>query len=61
MPGTTRTFDRFSEAAGEAALSRLYGGIHYRSANEDGLRTGIDIAAWTFAHVMQPTGNRGRK
>jgi hypothetical protein len=61
MPGTTRTFARFSEAAGEAALSRLYGGIHFRSANADGLRAGIDIGAWTFANILQPAGNRSRK
>lgn len=29
----------------EAAMSRLYGGIHYRHDNEDGLTLGRDIAA----------------
>jgi hypothetical protein len=29
----TRDFDRFSDAAAEAALNRLHGGIHDRSAN----------------------------
>jgi hypothetical protein len=60
LPGVTRVFARFSEAAGEAALSRLYGGIHFRSANEDGLRAGVDVGAWTFAHVMQLDRNRAR-
>ena len=61
LPGETRTFERFSDAAAEAALSRLYGGIHYRSANEDGLRAGVSIGAWVMTHVMQPKTNRSRK
>ncbi|PYT59817.1 MAG: hypothetical protein DMG35_13385 [Acidobacteria bacterium] len=61
LPGVTRSFTGFSAAASEAAVSRLYGGIHYRSANEDGLAAGIDIGEWTFTHYLQPKGNRSRK
>ncbi len=53
LPGVVREFRSFFEAADEAALSRLYSGIHYRSANEDGLQTGVAIGEWTFAHVMR--------
>jgi hypothetical protein len=60
LPGVTRAFDRFSAAASEAALSRLYGGIHCRAANQDGLTAGIEIGEWAFTHVMQPKGNRSR-
>jgi hypothetical protein len=35
-----RHFRSFAHAAEEAAISRLYGGIHYRPAIEDGLRQG---------------------
>ena len=35
-----RSFDSFFEAAEEAAISRLYGGIHFRSAIERGLDQG---------------------
>jgi hypothetical protein len=38
-----RSFGSFLEAAREAAISRLYGGIHYRSAIEDGIAQGIRI------------------
>jgi hypothetical protein len=38
-----RSFGSFLEAAREAAISRKYGGIHYRSAIEDGIAQGIDI------------------
>jgi hypothetical protein len=36
-----RTFISFRHAAEEAAVSRLYGGIHYRFGNENGLAAGI--------------------
>ncbi|HXF61096.1 MAG TPA: vanadium-dependent haloperoxidase, partial [Caldilineaceae bacterium] len=35
-----RSFSSFAEAANEAAISRIYGGIHYRSAVEAGLAQG---------------------
>jgi membrane-associated phospholipid phosphatase len=60
VPGVTRSFASFSAAAGEAADSRLYGGIHYRSANEDGLAVGIEIGEWTVSHYLQDKGNRSR-
>lgn len=41
--GTPRSFDSFFEFANEAAISRLYGGIHYRSAIEQGVIQGKKI------------------
>lgn len=38
-----RTFDSFKDAAAEAAISRLYGGIHYRPACEIGTEIGTQI------------------
>lgn len=35
-----RSFSSFSQAAAEAAISRLYGGIHYRMAIEEGVSQG---------------------
>jgi len=35
-----RTFRSFNEAAAEAAVSRLYGGIHYAFDDDDGLSSG---------------------
>ncbi|MCC6456820.1 MAG: vanadium-dependent haloperoxidase [Caldilineaceae bacterium] len=48
-----RSFASFSEAADEAGISRLYGGIHYRSAIENGLAQGICVAD----HVLGLTFN----
>jgi hypothetical protein len=42
-------------------VSRLYGGIHFRSANEDGLDAGISIGEWAATHYLQPQGNRSRR
>lgn len=41
----TRTFRNFLQAAGEAAVSRLYGGIHYVFDNQDGFDQGLCIGA----------------
>jgi membrane-associated phospholipid phosphatase len=38
-----RSFASFNEAAAEAAISRMYGGIHYRVAIETGLQQGIEV------------------
>jgi hypothetical protein len=61
LPGVTRSFASFSAAADEAAVSRLYGGIHFRSANQDGQASGIIIGDWAFKNYMQPKGNRSRR
>jgi hypothetical protein len=41
--GSPRDFNSFLDAANEAAISRLYGGIHYRMGNEQGLTQGIRV------------------
>jgi PAP2 superfamily len=60
LPDVYRSFPTCLAAAEEAAMSRLYGGIHFRSANEDGLQAGISIGEWTATHYLQPKGNRSR-
>jgi PAP2 superfamily len=42
--GAARKYTSFYEMAQEAALSRLYGGIHYREAIEVGVISGIKIS-----------------
>jgi hypothetical protein len=39
----------FSDAAAEAGMSRIYGGIHFDNANDAGLALGRKIGAQTFA------------
>jgi hypothetical protein len=40
---TARSYANFHEAAQEAAISRLYGGIHYPMANDNGYNAGVNI------------------
>jgi len=61
LPGVFRSFPSFSAAAVEAAMSRIYGGIHFRSASQDGLTAGSQIGAWTFLNHLQVKGNRSRR
>jgi hypothetical protein len=40
---TKKKFHSFTQAANEAAISRLYGGIHYRDAIENGKIMGTNV------------------
>jgi PAP2 superfamily len=60
LPGVNRSFGSFSAAAAEAADSRLFGGIHFRADNEDGLTAGLSIGEWTNNHYLQLKGNHSR-
>jgi hypothetical protein len=60
LPGVYRSFPTPIAAAGEAGDSRVYGGIHFRTASEDGLQAGISIGEWTFTHYLRPKHNHGR-
>jgi len=44
-----RSFPSFKAAAEEAAISRLYGGIHFRSAIKNGISQGECVAAFVNA------------
>jgi VCBS repeat-containing protein len=48
LPGVTRSFDSFLDAAQEAGRSRIYGGIHFEFSNQDGQGLGTDIATWVL-------------
>jgi PAP2 superfamily len=58
LPGVFRSFATCFDAAEEAAVSRIYGGIHFRFASEDGLQAGISIGEWTVAHYLLPRHHR---
>lgn len=46
-----RTFSSFRAAAAEAAISRLYGGIHFRDAIENGVGTGRQLGQFIVARL----------
>ncbi len=43
-----RSFSSFNKAADEAAISRMYGGIHYRAAVEIGVKQGRDLGKFVI-------------
>ena len=46
-----RSFDSFRDASAEAAVSRLYGGIHYRAAIEEGLKQGRQVGQFIVTNL----------
>ena len=53
LPGVTRQYRGFSQAAEENGLSRLYAGIHFRHAVKDGRRQGRSIGQ-AVAEALAP-------
>ncbi|MEJ2583856.1 MAG: vanadium-dependent haloperoxidase [Robiginitalea sp.] len=51
-----RSFSSFREAADEAAISRMYGGIHYRKAVEVGVKQGRDLGHFVVDHLQMSSG-----
>jgi len=54
VPVGPRSFTSFSQAAGEAADSRLYGGIHFGFDNADGLVAGVALGQYVLSSQLQP-------
>jgi len=50
-----RSFKSFRQAADEAAISRMYGGIHYRAAVEIGVRQGRDLGTFVIENLNMKT------
>jgi PAP2 superfamily len=52
--GTTRTFGRFSHALKEIIDARVWGGIHFRTADTQGAVLGKKVAHYLDKHYFQP-------
>ncbi|MEG4231427.1 phosphatase PAP2 family protein [Microcoleus sp. Pol11C3] len=50
---TLRTYENFSEAADESGMSRLYGGIHFMSANVNGLSAGRNVGNYVVQNFLK--------
>ena len=59
LPGVTRSFTSFSQAAEEAGQSRIYGGIHWQFDNQAGLASGRALAEHVFFNVLTQAGRMG--
>jgi hypothetical protein len=56
VPGVTRHFDGFWQAAEEESMARIYGGVHYRFDQQAGQQVGQSVAEFVFANFMRPRG-----
>lgn len=52
VPNVARTFSSFSQAADEAGKSRIYGGIHFQTANQDGLASGRALGNYVIKNFL---------
>jgi PAP2 superfamily len=53
-PCPTRSFDRFSDALKEIIDARVWGGIHFRTADVQGAVLGRKVARYLREHYFQP-------
>ena len=53
-----RKFKSFYEASTEAGMSRMYGGIHFRPANEYGAQEGKDVGNLVYHQLKTRKGNQ---
>jgi hypothetical protein len=54
LPGVTRRFESFSQAARENADSRVFCGIHWRTSTRAGVAQGQQIGEFVFDHELAP-------
>jgi hypothetical protein len=60
MVGVIRSFDSFSSALQEIKDARVFAGIHFRSACDDGQALGFDVADYVLENALTPI-ERGRE
>jgi membrane-associated phospholipid phosphatase len=54
LPGTIRSYTNLALAAEEIGMSRIYAGIHFLSADLDGLATGRAVAGYVSRNFLAP-------
>jgi hypothetical protein len=54
MPGVVRSFRDFSSALDEVKNARIFAGIHFRSATDDGQKVGVSVAEYVLDNTAQP-------
>jgi PAP2 superfamily len=53
LAGVSRSYQRFTEAAAEEGLSRIYCGIHFRNGMNTGLAQGDKVAEHVVAGLLR--------
>jgi hypothetical protein len=54
FPGRPRHFERFSEILEEVVDARVWGGIHFRTANTEGAEIGEKVVRWERRFYFRP-------
>ena len=54
VPGVTRSFPSLNAVATEIGLSRIWGGLHFHSADVDGQELGRKIGDWVYERSLHP-------
>lgn len=57
LPGVLRSFKSFSSALEEVKNARIFAGIHFRLATEDGQKLGRSVAEYVLEHAVQPVAH----
>jgi hypothetical protein len=57
-PGLERRWESFSDGVEEVIDARIFSGIHYRSADEDGARAGREVAQHVISRQLRPLKHR---
>jgi hypothetical protein len=60
MAGVVRSYGSFSEILEEIKNARVYAGIHFRSACEDGTKLGARVADYVQANALQRVNGNGK-
>jgi hypothetical protein len=55
----TRTYHRFTDAADDVVIARVYEGIHFHFADAEGRKQGEAVARWVFNHFLRPAQDEG--
>lgn len=61
LPGVTRTYTRFSDAALEAKEARIFGGIHFRHACDVGSDAGVALGDHVVDTMLKPLPGAPRR
>jgi hypothetical protein len=54
VPNVTRVYERFTDVIEDTIDARVYQGVHFRAADEQGAGIGKDVAHWLEKHYFQP-------
>jgi len=57
LPGIVRSFESFSQAADEAAASRIFAGQHFRYDEDAGQALGDQVGDFVFDHILGPASH----